>query len=271
MNITGRHLNPDGQTHHQGQDLSHCEQTWLEEDTKISFPKQGNAASDNIHADIVFVFKDKPIHTPLPGWHPCSPQWLHQMQSHGPGTDRVEAGGNRGEPWLNMIWTFFFLPKYCLFLVIIPFSPFFSHSTTQLLLPLSLIFPQADECPRHNSFPRPFPSPPRDHHSNTHNTHPHPRHIQLCVHWTMAMFSRVEKMVTFQKNVPVPEPLTNWVALSRVGGREASPRQERIFVSLALNQFSFSYWRVTWVLPGGMGRFLAQAWKYNVSFLSQHY
>ena len=42
-------------------------------------------------------------------------------------------------------------------------------------------------------------------------------------------------MVTFQKNVPIPEPLSSWVALSQVGGREASPRQEGIFISLALN------------------------------------
>lgn len=47
-------------------------------------------------------------------------------------------------------------------------------------------------------------------------TYPHPRHTQLCVHQTMAIFSRIGRGNDFQ-NVLIPEPFNSWVASWWVG------------------------------------------------------
>lgn len=51
----------------------------------------------------------------------------------------------------------------------------------------------------------------------------------------MATFPGIGKGDCVQKNVPVPEPLSSWVALSWVQSGQAGSGQEGIFTSLALN------------------------------------
>lgn len=61
MKITRRRLNPDGRTvRSEDKILNVVIKKGWKEGTKITFPKEGDATSENIPADIVFLLKDKP-------------------------------------------------------------------------------------------------------------------------------------------------------------------------------------------------------------------
>ncbi|XP_056403191.1 dnaJ homolog subfamily B member 5 isoform X1 [Hyla sarda] len=61
MKITRRRLNPDGRTvRTEDKILNVVIKKGWKEGTKITFPKEGDATSENIPADIVFLLKDKP-------------------------------------------------------------------------------------------------------------------------------------------------------------------------------------------------------------------
>ncbi|KAM8962297.1 dnaJ homolog subfamily B member 5 [Pelodytes ibericus] len=61
MKITRRRLNPDGRSlRTEDKILNVVIKKGWKEGTKITFPKEGDATSENIPADIVFLLKDKP-------------------------------------------------------------------------------------------------------------------------------------------------------------------------------------------------------------------
>lgn len=61
MKITRRRLNQDGRTvRTEDKILNVVIKKGWKEGTKITFPKEGDATSENIPADIVFLLKDKP-------------------------------------------------------------------------------------------------------------------------------------------------------------------------------------------------------------------
>lgn len=135
--------------------------------------------------------------------------------------------GQEGEGRRAMIKyesTVLFLPTYWFFLVTHISSSFLSRSLHSVLT-LALLFLQTGGFPRHNTkrkilflgFVPAFLAATRV----IPQTYPHPRHTQLCVHWTMAIFSRIGKGNYFQ-NVLIPEPFNSWLHHGGWGAEQAS-------------------------------------------------